>query len=111
MIVSEYVERLALEWAAQDPLESWAIGSSGQALSSAELREVIANYLASHNPFPDGTHVQTRGLHADEHLVHAIITDRPNTDEWTVEFDDGAQAWRGHDELRPQWGEPVAGES
>ncbi len=107
---SAYVERLALEWAPGDPVESWALGYDGKALSPTELRDVIEDYLADHNPFPDGTEVETRGVDADEHLEHAVIIDRPHWDEWTVEFEDGAQAWRDYPELRPlQRDEPGAG--
>lgn len=32
----------------------------------------------------------------------AVVVERPGTDEWTVEFDDGEQAWRSHNEIRPR---------
>ncbi len=88
---SDYVERRALEWAATDR----------KALSAAELRYVIDDYLASTNPFSDGMIVETRGVDADRHLERAVITNRVAHAEWNVEFDDGTEAYRGAEELSP----------
>lgn len=96
-----YVESLALQWAAEDPFESWALGPTGQAISPAELRGVVDDYLSARNPFPDGMSVKTRGLDPDEHEEDAVIVARVEHDEWTVEFEDGAEAWRNYAELSP----------
>lgn len=98
---SPYVLARAIAWANNDPLERWAIGGDAAALPAEELRETIANYLAANDPFPNGTSVWARGLDADEHEEGGVIIDRPGPNEWTVEFGDGTQAWRGSGELRP----------
>lgn len=36
----------------------------------------------------------------DGQEVSAVIIGRPGTDEWTVLFDDGAEAWRDQSQLR-----------
>lgn len=61
----------------------------------------------SHNPFPDESAVEV--LRGDESSwEQAVIVERVGVDEWTVEYKDGEQAWRDHQELRPAAGEDQA---
>ena len=69
-------------------------------ISPAALRDIVSDYLAAHEPFPDGTRVDVHRPDVDGWDA-AVIIGRPGTDEWTVEYDDGAQAWADHSELRP----------
>ncbi|MFE4195605.1 tudor domain-containing protein [Paenarthrobacter sp. NPDC056912] len=99
--MQNHIEDLALAWAERDPLESWMLAApDARPISQETLREVVSDYLSSHEPFPDGTRVEVR-RGDDEGWEPATIIDRPGTDEWTVEYDDGTQAWRDHSELRP----------
>lgn len=97
--MTTYVEGLALDWAREDPLESWMLAvDDAQPITPAALRDIVSDYLADHEPFPDGTRVMTTGYDGQE--VSAVIIGRPCTDEWTVLFDDGAEAWRDQSQLR-----------
>lgn len=99
--MTNYVETLALAWAEDDPLESWMLAApDGRPISPDTLRQIVEDYLVDHEPFPDGTLVYTRGLEPDGREERAVIVGRPGHDEWTVQFDDGAEAWRGHSEMR-----------
>ncbi|MCB0906929.1 MAG: hypothetical protein KDB63_07415 [Nocardioidaceae bacterium] len=92
-----YVEQKAAQWAATDPLERW-VDAAPDGPSSIE--ETVGEYLGSHNPFPDGTRVDVLGRDG-QGWTPATVIQRTAADEWTIEFDDGEQAWRDHHELRP----------
>ncbi|MBZ5733631.1 hypothetical protein K8Z61_03905 [Nocardioides sp. TRM66260-LWL] len=99
---ANYVAGLALSWARTDPLEQWV--NAAPRGGNTPLEETVSEYLGSHNPFADGSRVEVPGgLHRDTAAVWvpATIVERTAVDEWTVEFDDGDQAWRDHHELRP----------
>ncbi len=98
-----YVASLAIEWAASNPLERWVNAAPD---GPAPLGDTIREYLGDHNPFPDESRVDVLGRDA-EGWVPATIVERTAADEWTVEYDDGEQAWRDHQELRPH--SPQAG--
>lgn len=98
---SDYVERLALAWAAADPIQRWVIGGEWEDLTASDRRDLIDDYLGRANPFPDEMDVVTRGIDDDGHEEHAVIVERVDRNEWVVRFDDDAEAWRGHTELRP----------
>jgi hypothetical protein len=98
-----YVAALAVEWAANDPLERWV---NAAADGPGTLEDTIGEYLGGHNPFPDESRVDV--LERDTmSWVPATIVERTAIDEWTVEYVDGEQAWRDHQELRPH--SPQAG--
>lgn len=60
----------------------------------------IREYLGSHDSFPDEIAVEV--LRGDGSTwEQAVIVERVGVDEWTVEYEDGEQAWRDHHELRP----------
>ncbi|MEJ1195094.1 tudor domain-containing protein [Pseudarthrobacter sp. CCNWLW207] len=95
---ANHVAGLALGWAATDALEQWvnAAPEGGQ----TPLEETISEYLGGHNPFPEESAVEVLrrdGAGWDQ----AVIVERVGVDEWTVEYEDGEQAWRDHHELRP----------
>ena len=93
-----YVVAAAQQWAARDPLEQW-VNAAPQG-GKTPLEETVQEYLGSHNPFPDESVVDV--LRRDETgWDQATIIERTGLDEWTVEYDDGEQAWRDHHELRP----------
>ncbi|WP_442543847.1 tudor domain-containing protein [Arthrobacter sp. KN11-1C] len=76
----------------RDGLESWMLAApDARPLSQAALRDVVSDDLASHAPFPDSVsfEVVRRDGSAWE---TAVIIERPGTDEWTVEYEDGTQA-------------------
>jgi hypothetical protein len=94
------------------------VSQAGRALSRSQaarqqitretprLEDTIGEYLGGHNPFPDESRVDV--LERDTmSWVPATIVERTAVDEWTVEYDDGEQAWRDHQELRPH--SPQAG--
>ncbi|MBB3045729.1 tudor domain-containing protein [Nocardioides soli] len=93
-----YVAALAIEWAASDPLERWVSAAPD---GPGPLRDTISEYLGGHNPFPDGLRVDVQGRDDADSWVPGTIVERTAVDEWTVEFDDGEQVWRDHQELRP----------
>ena len=94
---TNYVEQVAGEWAANDPLERWVNAAPD---GPSPLKDTVAEYLGAHNPFPDATSVDV--LDRDGHgWTRARVVERTATDEWTVEFDDGERVWRDHHELRP----------
>lgn len=98
-----HVAALAIEWAANDPLQRWVNAAPD---GPGSLQDTISEYLGSHNPFPDELRVDV--LARDEaSWVPATIVERTAVDEWTVEYDDGEQVWRDHQELRPH--SPEAG--
>ena len=99
-----YVAGLAIEWAANDPLERWVNAAPD---GPGPLEDTISEYLGSHNPFPDELRVDVLARDATAVLLPATIVERTALDEWTVEFDDGEQVWRDHHELRPH--SPQAG--
>lgn len=93
-----YVAAAAQQWAARDPVEQWVNAAPHGGKTS--LEETVREYLGSHNPFPDESVVDV--LRRDETgWDRATIIERTGLDEWTVEYDDGEQAWRDHHELRP----------
>ncbi|MGC5168690.1 tudor domain-containing protein [Luteimicrobium sp. DT211] len=92
------VDALAQAWGALDPLQRYVDAAPDGPMPVDEL---VREYLDSHDPYPAGTRVSTRGLGAAAEWEPATILDRPGSDEWTVEFDDGATAWRDHTEIRP----------
>jgi hypothetical protein len=98
-----YVAALAIEWAASNPLERWVNAAPD---GPGPLEETISEYLGDHNPFPDESRVDVLGRDAAG-WVPATIVERAAVDEWTVEYDDGGQVWRDHQELRPH--SPEAG--
>jgi hypothetical protein len=99
--VTNHVEHLALEWAAHDPLETWILAApDSQTVTPEALCDVVGSYLAAHDPYPDGTRVDVQQS-AGEGWDSAVIIGRTSTDEWTVQYGDGSQAWRDHSELRP----------
>jgi hypothetical protein len=86
----------------RDDLESWMLAApDARPFSQATLRDIVADYLASHGPFPDGMSVEVARRDGSGWEL-AVVMERPDTDEWTVEYDDGTQAWRDHSELRPR---------
>lgn len=85
----------ARKWAAADPLERWVNAATD---GHTPLEETIAEYLGCHDPFPAGSEVE---VWHSEGWEPAIIVERTDVDEWTVQFADGTQAWRDHHELRP----------
>ena len=95
---ANYVAGRALRWARADPMEQWV--NAAPEGGTTPLAETIGEYLGSHNPFPDGAHVEV--VRRDgEGWEPATVIERTAVDEWTVEFDDGEQVWRDHHELRP----------
>ena len=95
---ANYVEALALDWARTDPWEQWI--NSAPKGERTPLDETVREYLGSHNPFPDDSAVEVQRRDGPG-WDHAVIVERVGVDEWTVEYDDGARAWRDHHELRP----------
>lgn len=95
---ANYVAGLALRWAREDPLEQWV--NAAPAGGTTPLAETISEYLGDHNPFPDGTRIDVLRRDGDG-WEPATVVERTAVDEWTVEYDDGEQAWRDHHELRP----------
>ncbi|MBU2697670.1 hypothetical protein CCO04_21495 [Pimelobacter sp. 30-1] len=99
-----HVAALAIEWAASDPLERWVNAAPD---GPGPLKDTISEYLGSHNPFPDDLRVDVLDRDDARSWVPATIVERTAVDEWTVEYDDGEQVWRDHQELRPH--SPKAG--
>ncbi len=66
----------------------------------AQLDETVREYLGNHNPFPDESAVEVLSRDGSS-WEQAVIVERVGEDEWTVEYEDGEQAWRDHQELRP----------
>lgn len=96
---ANYVAELALSWAKADPLERWV--NAAPTGRETPVEETIREYLGGHNPFPDESAVDVlrrNGSGWDQ----AVIVERCSVDEWTVEYEDGEQAWRDHTELRPR---------
>ena len=98
-----HVEALALAWAEHDALMSWMLAApDARPISAETLREVVSDYLGAHDPFPEGAVVEAINMDDGRQTwEQATIVGRPGTNEWTVEFADGDQAWRDHTELRP----------
>jgi len=95
---TNYVAGLATRWARTDPMEQWV--NAAPEGGRTPLEETIREYLGSHNPFPDESAVEV--LRGDGSTWdRAVIVERVGVDEWTVEYEDGEQAWRDHHELRP----------
>lgn len=46
---TNYVEQVAGEWAANDPLERWVNAAPD---GPSPLEDTVAEYLGAHNPFP-----------------------------------------------------------
>ncbi|WP_284984963.1 hypothetical protein [Arthrobacter sp. efr-133-TYG-118] len=61
----------------------------------------MADYLARHGPFPDGMSVEVARRDGSG-WEPVVVMERPDTDEWTVEYDVGTPAWRDHSDLRPR---------
>lgn len=95
---TNYVAGLAIRWAETDPMEQWV--NAAPEGGRTPIGETIREYLGSHNPFPDESAVEVL-RHEGSIWEPAIIVERVSVDEWTVEFEDGEQAWRDHHELRP----------
>ncbi|MDO5878332.1 tudor domain-containing protein (plasmid) [Paenarthrobacter sp. SD-1] len=96
-----YVAGLATSWARTDPMEQWV--NAAPEGERTPLDETIREYLGNHNPFPDESAVEV--LRRDgSSWERAVIVERVGVDEWTVEYEDGEQAWRDHHELRPRAG-------
>lgn len=93
-----YVAGLAAEWASTDPLEQWV--NAAPHGGPTPIDETVREYLGDHNPFPDETAVEVL-RHDQSTWDPAVIVERVGVDEWTVEYNDGEQAWRSHHELRP----------
>ena len=93
-----YVAGLAADWAQTDPLEQWV--NAAPKGDPTPIDETIREYLGTHNPFPDETPVEVP-RNDNSGWDRALIVERVGIDEWTVEYDDGEQAWRSHQELRP----------
>lgn len=102
---ANYVAGLALRWAQSDPLEQW-VNAAPQG-GTTPLEETISEYLGGHNPFPDELRVDVQDRDDPGTWVPGTIVERTAVDEWTVEYDDGEQVWRDHQELRPHF--PEAG--
>ena len=82
----------------QTPSNSgWNAATEGE---QTPLDETICEYLGSHNPFPDDSAVEVLRRDGSGWDI-AIIVGRVGVDAWTVEYVDGEQAWRDHQELRP----------
>ncbi len=101
-----HVAALAIEWAANDSLERWVNSAPN---GPGPLGDTIGEYLGSHNPFPDESRVDVQDRDDADTWVPATIVERTAIDEWTVEYDDGEQAWRDHRELRPHSPRPAHG--
>lgn len=99
-----YVAALAIEWAGSNPLQRWVNAAPD---GPGPLEETISEYLGEHNPFPDESRVDVLDQVVAAGWVPATIVERTAADEWTVQYDDGEQAWRDHHELRPH--SPAAG--
>jgi hypothetical protein len=93
-----YVAGLAVQWASADPLEQWV--NAAPHGGPTPIDETVREYLGDHNPFPDETAVKVL-RHDQSTWDPAVIVERVGVDEWTVEYNDGGQAWRSHHELRP----------
>ncbi len=103
---NDYVVTLAIAWATRDPLERWVLGGPQPLnLRPDEIREVVHDYLAEHDPFPAGTVVDVAPSDGgDDTWSTAIVLERTHLDEWTVEYDDGFRVWRSSSELRASKG-------
>lgn len=95
---ANYVAGLALRCARQDQWEPRV--NTAPKGGTTPIRETIREYLGGHDPFPDHTTVEV--LCDDGSWEPATIIDRPGVDEWTVEYLDGEQACRDHQQLRPK---------
>lgn len=95
---TNYTAGLAMRWAETDPLEQWV--NAAPEGERTPLAETVREYLGSHNPFSDESAVEV--LRQEGSIWEpAVIVERTSVDEWTVEYEDGEQAWRDHHELRP----------
>ena len=100
-----YVAGLAAQWASADPFEQWVNAAPRGGTTSVD--ETVREYLGVHNPFPDETAVEVL-RHDNSGWDRAVIVERVGVDEWTVEYGDGEQAWRNHEELRPASASPAS---
>jgi hypothetical protein len=100
-----YVAGLAAQWASTDPLERWV--NAAPHGGTTPIDETVREYLGDHNPFPDETAVEML-RHDHSTWDPAVIVERVGVDEWTVEYADGEQAWRSHQELRPASASPAS---
>lgn len=104
------VPGLAVAWAKNDPLEAYIDAADD---GPRPTEDIVASYLAEHDPYPDGTPVWAIE-HADdttpghERWVAGEVFGHPDDDEWSVFADDGTAAdgrwigYRDHTELRPR---------
>lgn len=95
---TNYVAGLAMHWAGTDPMEQWV--NAAPEGGPTPIDETIREYLGSHNPFPDESAVEVL-RQGGSIWEPAVIVERTSVDEWTVEYEDGEQAWRDQHELRP----------
>src|SRR3546814_18965820 len=92
-----HVAALAIEWAANDPLQRWVNAAPD---GPGSLQDTISEYLGSHNPFPDELRVDV--LSRDEaRWVPATTVSRPAVNECTVTYEDRDRVCRAHPEPRP----------
>lgn len=98
-----YVAGQARRWAQTDPLMRWVAEAPDVGGRLPVDDELIGDYLANNNPFPDGSTVEV--LRRDDEgggWETAVIQERIGPDEWLIEYtEDGAEAYRDHHELRP----------
>jgi hypothetical protein len=95
--VASYVAGEAVRWAQVDSMEQWINKAPD---GPSPLRETISAYLEHTNPFPDGMEVEVLNSRGGS-WQPGVIVERVGADEWTVEYGDGDQVWRDHQELRP----------
>lgn len=95
---ANYVAAAAQQWAGTDPLEQWVNAApQGARLRS---RRPPRSTSARITPSPT-TPVSTSSAGPEPAGTTPQSSNGPAVDEWTVEYDDGEQAWRDHHELRP----------
>ncbi len=94
------VPALAQAWAAVEPLERWIDAAPA---GSRPVAELVRDYLAAANPYPDGTRVHVVvERDPDELWRPGVIAQRTAVDEWSVDSIDGTWiGFRDHTEIRP----------
>ena len=91
---------LAQAWAAVEPLERWIDAAP---VGGRPITELVRDYLAAVNPYPDGTRVHVVvERDPEEAWGPGVIAQRTALDEWSVDALDGTWiGFRDHTEIRP----------
>lgn len=84
---------LARAYAGAEPLQRWVDAAKD---GPRPDDEVIADYLADVNPYPDETEVDLLDPESGEWRP-AVIAERTDANEWAVEFDDEDLGWKWAD--------------